>query len=50
MAFSHLDTSVVFPENGPRRADLISDELPIMVLGVWVDIGGLVAGGTRVAG
>ena len=50
MAFSHLDTSVVFPENGAGRAVLISDELILVVLGVWVDIGELVAGGTRVAG
>ena len=31
MAFSHLDTSVVFLENGARRAVLISDGLAIVV-------------------
>ena len=55
MAFSHLDASVVFPENGVGSAVLISDGFAIIVLGVWVDIEGLVvtglvAGGTRVAG
>ena len=55
MAFSHLDASVVFPENGAGRAVLISDGFAVVVLGVWVDIEGLVmmglvAGGTRVAG
>ena len=50
MAFSHLDASVVFPENGAGRAVLISDGFAVVVLGVWVDIEGLVAGGTKVAG
>ena len=55
MAFSHLEASVVFLENGAERAVLILDGLVVVVLGVWVDIGGLVvvglvAGGTRVAG
>ena len=55
MAFSHLDASVVFPENGAGRAVLISDGFAVVVLGVWVDIEGLVmtglvTGGTRVAG
>ena len=55
MAFSHLDASVVFPENGAGRAVLISDGFAVVVLVVWVDIEGLVvmglvAGGTRVAG
>ena len=57
MAFSHLDASEVFPENGAGRAVLILDGVTI-VLGVWVDMGfiggfkvtGWVAGGTRVAG
>ena len=58
MAFSHLDASEVFPENGEGRAVLISDGVAVEVAGVWVDMGftgilvmvGLVAGGTRVAG
>ena len=58
MAFSHLDTSEVFPENGAGRVVLISDEVIVVVLEVWVDMGfaggfevaRLVAGGTRVAG
>ena len=58
MAFSHLDASKVFPENGAGRAVLISDKVTVVVLGVWVDMGvtggfvtmGLVARGTRVAG
>ena len=57
MAFSHLDASEVFPENGPGRAVLIS-EVRVVVLGVCVDMAvaggavvtGLVAGGTKVAG
>ena len=57
MAFSHLDASEVFPENGPGRAVLISAAW-VVVLGVCVDMAmaggvetiGLVAGGTRVAG
>ena len=54
MAFSHLDASVVFPENGAGRAVLISDGFAVVALGVWVDIEGLVmtglvVGGTRVA-
>ena len=58
MAFSHLDASEIFPENGAGRAVLISDEVTIMVLGVWVDMGvvggfvmvGSVAGSIRVVG
>ena len=58
MAFSHLDASVVFPENGARRAVFISDGFAVVVLGVWVDMGvtgvlvkdRLAAGGTKVAG
>ena len=55
MAFNHLDASMVFPENGAGRAVLISDRFAVVVLGVWVDIKGLVmtglvVGGTRVAG
>ena len=57
MAFSHLDASEIFPENGPGRAVLIS-EVWVVVLGVWVDMAvaggavvtGWIAGGTRVAG
>ena len=48
MAFSHLDTSEVFPKNGAGRAVLISDEVTAVVPEVWVDMG--FAGGTRVAG
>ena len=58
MAFSHLDASEVFPENGAGRAVLISDGVAIEVLEVCVDMGfagglrvtGLVVGGTRVLG
>ena len=58
MAFSHLDASVVFPENGARRAVFISYGFAVVVLGVWVDMGvtgvlvkdRLAAGGTKVAG
>ena len=58
MAFSHLDTSEVFPENGAGRAVLILDGVTVIVPEVWVDMGfaggfevtRLVAGGTRVAG
>ena len=57
MAFSHLDASEVFPENGPGRAVLIS-AVRVVLLGVCVDMAvaggagltGLIAGGTRVAG
>ena len=57
MAFSHLDASEIFPENGPGRAVLIS-VTRVVVLGVCVDMAvaggavmtGLVAGGTKVAG
>ena len=53
MAFSHLDASEVFPENGPGRAVLIS-EVWVVVLGVCVDMavvgGAVVTGGTKVVG
>ena len=58
MAFSHLDASEVFPENGAGRAVLISDGVAVRVPEVCVDMGfaeglrvtGLVAEDTRVAG
>ena len=58
MAFSHLDASETFPENGAGRAVLISDGVTVKVLVVWMDMGlagglvtvGWVAGGTKVAG
>ena len=58
MAFSHLDASEVFPENGAGRAVLILDEVIVIVPEVCVDMGfagglrvtGLVVGGTRVLG
>ena len=58
MAFSHLDASETFPENGEGRAVLISDGMTVAGVGVWVDMGvtgilvtvGLVVRGTRVAG
>ena len=54
MAFSHLDASEVFPENGAGRAVLISDGVAVVVPEFWDGMGfavtGLVAGGTRVAG
>ena len=55
MAFSHLEASVVFLENGAGRAVLISDGVAVVALGVCMDMGvlvvtGLVAGGTRVIG
>ena len=50
MAFSHLDASVVFSENGAGRAVLILDRFAVVVPGVWVDIDGPVVGGIKVAG
>ena len=48
MAFSHLDASEVFLENGAGRAVLISDEVVVVVPEVCVDMG--FTRGTRVAG
>ena len=58
MAFSHLDASEVFPENGAGRAVFISDGVAVEVPEVWVDMGftgglgvtGLFVGDTRVVG